>query len=249
MSSITDTIAVIFNGGKGRRLSELTNGTLPKGFIQFNNKPLIAYQIEALKNAGVVSILIVLSTTEDENYIRDYLSQNKYEGIEINTLIMEFTPINGYTSPYISFKNPVIFDKIRDRNVLTINSDSLFRSKDLVKVIEEGYQKNSTVITLFQKPAKNNPFDIVDNKVVNLKEDMFYDDSNITGITYYRKEDLDNLKSIMMNVEKPHVHEAVKSLIENNRSIYALWLSYYLNMNTLMEYNQAIEYINSNPIW
>ncbi|MEI8336026.1 MAG: phosphocholine cytidylyltransferase family protein [Actinomycetes bacterium] len=52
------TSAVILAAGEGQRLRPYTQGT-PKCLVLFNGRPLIAYQIEALKSAGIKEIAIV----------------------------------------------------------------------------------------------------------------------------------------------------------------------------------------------
>ena len=52
--------ALIIIGGYGNRLRPLTL-TVPKPLVEFCNKPLLAHQIEALKDAGVNHILLSIN--------------------------------------------------------------------------------------------------------------------------------------------------------------------------------------------
>ena len=49
--------AVILAGGRGERLKPLTDN-LPKPMLPINGKPVIEYQIELLKKAGINDIII-----------------------------------------------------------------------------------------------------------------------------------------------------------------------------------------------
>ncbi len=52
--------ALILVGGFGTRLRPLTF-TNPKPLVEFCNKPIIAYQIEALANVGVKEIILAVN--------------------------------------------------------------------------------------------------------------------------------------------------------------------------------------------
>ena len=59
------TSAIILAAGEGQRLRPYTQGT-PKCLVLFNGRPLIAYQIDALKNAGIKEIAIVTGYEHDQ---------------------------------------------------------------------------------------------------------------------------------------------------------------------------------------
>lgn len=73
--------AFILAGGKGTRLSELTS-KIPKPMIKINGKPLLQYQIELLKNNGVVDICIVINYLG--NVIKKYFEDGKKFGVKIS---------------------------------------------------------------------------------------------------------------------------------------------------------------------
>ncbi|MEN9594424.1 MAG: hypothetical protein RLY23_907 [Actinomycetota bacterium] len=59
------TSAVILAAGEGQRLRPYTEGT-PKCLVRLNGRPLIAYQIDALRNAGIKEIAIVTGYQHDQ---------------------------------------------------------------------------------------------------------------------------------------------------------------------------------------
>ncbi|MBJ7514603.1 MAG: phosphocholine cytidylyltransferase family protein, partial [Acidimicrobiia bacterium] len=59
------TSAIILAAGEGQRLRPYTQGT-PKCLVLFNGRPLIAYQIDALRNAGIKEIAIVTGYEHDQ---------------------------------------------------------------------------------------------------------------------------------------------------------------------------------------
>ena len=52
-------LAIIQAGGAGTRLKSIT-GDLPKPMVALNGKPILEWQIESLKRAGVHSFIIVI---------------------------------------------------------------------------------------------------------------------------------------------------------------------------------------------
>ena len=52
--------AVIMAGGKGTRLAALTKDEIPKPMIPLEGKPLLEWQIEALRINGITEIVMVV---------------------------------------------------------------------------------------------------------------------------------------------------------------------------------------------
>ena len=71
---------LILSGGKGTRLRPLTF-TQAKQLVPVANKPVLFYGIEALKEAGIVEIGIVVGDTKEE--IRDAAGDGSSWGISI----------------------------------------------------------------------------------------------------------------------------------------------------------------------
>jgi choline kinase len=59
------TSAVILAAGEGQRLRPYTQST-PKCLVPFNGRPLIAYQIDALRSAGIKEIAVVTGYEHDQ---------------------------------------------------------------------------------------------------------------------------------------------------------------------------------------
>ena len=52
--------AMIFAAGLGTRLKPLTD-TMPKALVPLAGKPLLAWQVEKLRDAGITDIIVMLS--------------------------------------------------------------------------------------------------------------------------------------------------------------------------------------------
>src|SRR5436190_10218781 len=72
--------ALILAGGKGTRLRPLTVYT-PKPIVPIVNRPLIAYQIDVLRRAGLTDITLSLSYQPDK--IEHVIGSGAEEGVSI----------------------------------------------------------------------------------------------------------------------------------------------------------------------
>ena len=68
--------AIIMAGGQGTRLKELTKDLIPKSMIKINDKPLLEWQIQNLKENGIDDIIIVVGHLKDK--IKDYFPNLQY---------------------------------------------------------------------------------------------------------------------------------------------------------------------------
>ena len=61
-------LAIIQAGGAGTRLKSIT-GDLPKPMVSLDGKPILEWQINSLKRAGVGSFIIVIGKNGETPYI------------------------------------------------------------------------------------------------------------------------------------------------------------------------------------
>jgi len=73
-------IAMILAAGRGSRMRPLTD-TTPKPLLEIQGKPLIQYQLEALKKAGIKDVVINIAHLKEQFYER--LGSGKQFGINI----------------------------------------------------------------------------------------------------------------------------------------------------------------------
>ena len=78
--------SIILAAGLGTRLRPMTENT-PKALVQVNQKPLIEYQIEFLKEKGINDIIIVGYLKEQFDYLKE-----KY-GVRLVSMINTLTTI------------------------------------------------------------------------------------------------------------------------------------------------------------
>lgn len=72
--------ALILAGGFGTRLRPLTLN-LPKPVVPLVNRPILAYQIELLKRAGITDIILSLNYQPDK--IQEVIGNGENYGVKI----------------------------------------------------------------------------------------------------------------------------------------------------------------------
>jgi len=77
--------AVIMAGGKGTRLSMVTNNLIPKPMVKIDGKPIIEHQIDVLKKNGIFEIYIVAGYLHDS--IENYFGDGSKWNVSINYII------------------------------------------------------------------------------------------------------------------------------------------------------------------
>lgn len=74
--------AIIMAGGKGTRLSSITNDEVPKAMVCLKGKPILEYQIECLKRNGITDIFIVIGHLGEK--IKNYFGDGSKWGVFVS---------------------------------------------------------------------------------------------------------------------------------------------------------------------
>ncbi len=126
MNNITQ--AVVFCGGKGKRLYPLTKN-IPKPMVMINGYPFLYYLINHLKINGFKEVLLL--TGYKSKIIENYFSDRPIKGIKI---IIKKTPVNWMTNKRLcKIKNYLndFFLLLYCDNLVHINLKKLIKSADL----------------------------------------------------------------------------------------------------------------------
>lgn len=169
--------AIILAGGRGKRLSPITD-YVPKILIPIKNIPIIEWQIKYLKKYGVNEIIIC--TGYKSNMIKNYLSMRKID-IKIKFSI-EKTPLG--TGGAIKMAGKMINDK----SFFVINGDIL-TNIDLRKL-----SKKPNSIASIELRTKFGTLETNGNKILEFREKK--EISNLwmnAGVYYLQKETLKDL--------------------------------------------------------
>lgn len=147
MSVIQNHVAVIQAGGMGKRLRTLTHDEIPKPMARLLGKPLMEWQIEALKKQGIREFIIIVGHLG--HVIRDYIGDGSRLGITVR-YIEENEPL-GTAGAFFYLK-----DMISSDDFLFVYADVIF-DIDVQKMLSFHRAKRSEA-TLFVHP-NGHPFD------------------------------------------------------------------------------------------
>lgn len=232
---------VIMAGGKGTRIAQV-NATVPKPMIPIEGKPILEYQIEALKKQGYTDIILIVGHMG--NVIQKYFGDGSAFGVQISYIVEE-QPLGTAGALYF------LKDEIQN-DFLLLNGDIIF-DVDIQKFLE--YHCNQrTAATILTHP-NSHPYDsgiiIADdkNRVTNWlhKEDerLWYKNRVNAGLHMFsprifesfheaKKCDLDR------DVLKPLIKEGELSVYDSPE--------YIKDMGTPDRYYAVIEDIKSGKV-
>ncbi|MDR0550947.1 MAG: HAD-IIIA family hydrolase [Spirochaetaceae bacterium] len=137
--------AVIMAGGKGTRVASISED-IPKPMLPVCGKPVLQYQIEALKKAGHTEILLIVGHLSGK--IKDYFKDGAEFGVSIE-YFTETEPLGTAGALFECIQN-------LGADFLLINGDILF-DIDFKRFIEFHYA-HKALATLAAHP-NNHPFD------------------------------------------------------------------------------------------
>lgn len=168
---------LILSGGKGTRLRPLTF-TQAKQLVPVANKPVLFYGIEALKEAGIREIGIVVGDTKDE--IKEAAGDGSRWGIRI-TYIEQEAPLGLAHAVKISE------DFLGDEPFVMYLGDNILKSgiKSLVEEFREKKPNSLILLTEVPDPRLFGVAELKNGKVVRLVEKPKKPMSNLALVGVY----------------------------------------------------------------
>jgi glucose-1-phosphate thymidylyltransferase len=181
---------LILSGGKGTRLRPLTF-TQAKQLVPVANKPVLFYGIEALNEAGIEDIGIIVGDTKDE--IREAAGDGSRWGIRI-TYIEQEEPLGLAHAVKISE------DFLGKEPFVMYLGDNILKSgiKSLVEEFKEKEPNSLILLTEVPNPQMFGVAELKDGKIVRLVEKP--------------KKPMSNLALVGVYMFDYHVFEAVNAI-------------------------------------
>ncbi len=168
---------LILSGGKGIRLRPLTF-TQAKQLVPVANKPVLFYGIEALKEAGITEIGIVIGDTKDE--IKEAAGDGSRWGVRISYIEQE--------AP-LGLAHAVKISKgfLGDEPFVMYLGDNILKSgiKSLVEEFKEKKPNSLILLTEVPNPQLFGVAELNDGKVVRLVEKPKKPMSNLALVGVY----------------------------------------------------------------
>lgn len=173
--------AIILAGGKGERLRPFTNDR-PKPMVEVGGKPILAYQLSQLKNAGIEEVVFACSYQRE--VLQKHLDSGSKYGIKALFSIEE-TPLGrgGGIKKAMQMLSPDWKD------VVVINGDNLWKL-DLGGLIKK-HEEKKAIATIVVVPLRS-PYGIVEfnekDEVLGFKEKPLLPHWVNAGIYIFSKE-------------------------------------------------------------
>ncbi len=154
--------AVILTAGEGTRMRPLTL-TRPKTMLPVGGNPILQYNIEALRDAGIIEILLV--TGYKEEMVKKYFGSGKKLGVNINYITQKerlgTAHAIGHTRDFMK------------EDFVVLNGDIII-DPDLLMEIIDNYQSISTdtmmVLTEVDDPSSFGVVEIKNGFVTSIIE-------------------------------------------------------------------------------
>ena len=234
--SILPLECVIMAGGRGKRLSPLTDKT-PKPMLKINDKPILEYNIDRLISFGIKKIHISVNYLAEkiENYFGDGSSKN----IKINYIKEEkFLGTAGSLS---------LIDKINTQNFILMNAD-IFTNINFNHMYKN-HLKNSAIMSVASTDFTIDiPYAILEEKkkrIFKLTEKPTYKYYSNAGIYILNKKLIKKIpKNIFFDIT-----DLISKLLKEKKNIYHFpILGYWTdigNPNDLKKVQDDIKYFIS----
>ena len=223
--------AVIMAGGRGKRLSPLTD-TVPKPMLRLGDKPIIEHNIDRLISFGIKKIYISVKYLGQQ--IVDYLGDGSQKGIAIE-YVWEDEPlgtagalalINNLSTEHILLMNSDLFTNV--------NFDSLY-----LKLINESADM-AVASTEYKVDIPYAVFETQEGRVTNFKEKPSFIYHSNAGIYILKR-------SLIAKIEKGKycdITDVMEQLVtEGGKLVYDPIIGYWIDIGKTVDYEHAQEFI------
>ena len=208
--------ALILAGGKGTRLSEITQNQIPKPMAKIAGKMILEWAIKRLKEEGIHDIVISVGHMAEK--IINHFEDGKAYGVNIEYIKEQFPLGSGGALYYLK-------DMV-EGDCLVCSGDTIF-DIDIKRMLKY-HRKKRAIATLLTHPNIH-PYDsdliVVNrhNRVLGIDKkdsvrDYYYHNNVNAGFFIFNKKALEHLKEpANINME----HDFIASLIEDEEKVYA----------------------------
>lgn len=208
-------IAVVLAAGEGSHLKPFTI-TRPKVMIPVGNKPILEYVITALRESGIIDIIMVVGYKREK--IMDYFGDGHAWGVNIT--YVEQSPQLGTAHALRQAA-----DHITD-HFLLVNGDTVVNASD-IKQIMNAEICDAAMLTIHASPAKKYGVVETNNGLVKniLEKPKYEDNGNIVNAGVYRfsTKIFDFLRSLEISERGEYeITDAIKKMISNEYTVRSI---------------------------
>jgi len=223
--------AVIMAGGRGKRLSPLTD-IVPKPMLRLGDKPIIEHNIDRLISFGIKKIYISVKYLGEQ--IVNYLGDGSQKGISIE-YVWEDEPlgtagalalINNLSTEHILLMNSDLFTNV--------NFESLY-----LKLTNERADM-AVASTEYKVDIPYAVFETEEGRVTNFKEKPSFIYHSNAGIYILKR-------SLIAKIEKGKycdITDVMEQLVtEGGKLVYDPIIGYWIDIGKTVDYEHAQEFI------
>jgi len=225
--------AIIIAAGSGKRISNDAKN-IPKSMVKVNGKPIIEYQLDVLKKAGINEIYVITGPYSEKFNIKNvkYVKDKEYEKHDILGSLMEAKKImNGDT---LVLYSDIIFE-------LKIIEKVMNSKEDISIAVDMDWEKNYERRTEHPKSEAEN-VEINNNNIIRIKKNIENVNNNVgefLGIIKFtnkgnelfvkKYEELVNTNTGLFqessSILKAYVTDMIQELIDSNIKIKPILVS------------------------
>jgi len=169
---------IILHGGHGTRLRPLTH-TGPKQLLPIANKPMSQYGIEAIKDAGITEIAIIIGGI-GMNKVKEYYG----DGTKFD---LKFSYIEQDEPRGISHAISLCKDFVGDEKFVVFLGDNILKDNisNYIQEFEKSTAEASIVLCEVDNPSRFGIADVKDGKIIKIIEKPKNPTSNLAVIGVY----------------------------------------------------------------
>ena len=223
--------AVIMAGGRGKRLSPLTD-TMPKPMLRLGDKPIIEHNIDRLISFGIKKIYISVKYLGEQ--IVNYLGDGSQKGITIE-YVWEDEPLG--TAGALALIN-----NLNTEHILLMNSD-LFTNvnfESLYLKLTNERADMAVASTEYKVDIPYAVFETQEGRVMNFKEKPSFIYHSNAGIYILKR-------SLIAKIEKGKycdITDVMEQLVtEGGKLVYDPIIGYWIDIGKTVDYEHAQEFI------
>jgi glucose-1-phosphate thymidylyltransferase len=206
---------VILHGGAGTRLRPLTH-TGPKQLIPIANKPMSLYAIEALREAGIRDIAVILGTIAPEK-VQEYYGDGGKFGVNM-------TYINQGEPKGIAHAVKLTEYFVGDEPFVVFLADNILKGgiQEMVEDFEKSRAAAEIALCHVRNPQSFGIADLKDGKIVRLIEKPKEPPSDLAlvGIYFFRKPIFDAIRRLKPSWRNElEITDAIQTLLDDGLEV------------------------------
>jgi len=206
---------VVLHGGAGTRLRPLTH-TGPKQLIPIANKPMSLYAIEALREAGVTDLAIILGTVAPEK-VQEYYGEGEKFGVKI-------TYLNQGEPKGIAHAVKLTEYFVGDEPFVVFLADNILKGgiQEMVEDFEESQAAAEIALCHVRNPQSFGIADLKDGKIVRLIEKPKdpLSDLALVGIYMFRKQIFPAIRRLQPSWRNElEITDAIQTLLDDGLEV------------------------------